>query len=242
MKVWHLYWQVIYSYSVDQVVIFAMPGGKGNKANLDDDSEATEKLINKVCAKFMKQFDAKMDEKFSNINKKLDEMSNSMNALSLSVADNSETLCRMDEKLDSLEQLTKNNSLRVLGIPEQDNENIPETIIQFINNKLKVTCELRDIDYVYRIGKFNENGDKPRPVLVKFVQNIKKNEILYVRKLLKNSDFIVFEDLTARRYELLLAVKKKYGNKKAWSSAGKIYFWDDGLKKKMQVNSLNDLK
>lgn len=220
-----------------------MPAGKSRKGNQDDNSnlDPTEILINKVCANFSEQIESKMNESFEKFDKKLNEMSNSIKAMNKDISNNNKSISKIEEKCELLEQVTKRNSLRILGVGEQENEDVVDTVVKFVNNLLKVPCDKEDIDCAFRVGKsLNENG-KSRAILVNFLRNIKRNEIFNTKKQLKNSEFAIFEDLTPRRYELLLAAKKKFGKNMAWSSGGKIYIWNERDKKKQLLNAISDL-
>ncbi|KAG5864503.1 hypothetical protein JTB14_020051 [Gonioctena quinquepunctata] len=82
---------------------------------------------------------------------------------------------------------------------------------------------------------------KPRPIIVKFITNIEKNEIIGARKLLKNENISVFEDLSKKTFQLLKMAKEKVGPKKAWSLGGKIFVWNEKHNKKIIINNEQDI-
>lgn len=225
--------------------------GGGNKStrsaasNSDDGGFNTdasiEKLINKVCANFADQLECKINKQFVKLEDKLSEINNSMKSLNAKVESNSDAIACIEAKYDYVEQSLKKNALRFHGLAEAEGENINDIIITFINTKLKIPCNIRDIDYAFRLGRYDNSIVKPRTILVNFVQNIIRNEVFSAKKLLKNSQFTIFEDLTPTRYETLVAAKKKFGNGKVWSAGGKVYVWNDRENKKIVLNSKNDL-
>lgn len=105
---------------------------------------------------------------------------------------------------------------------------------------LKVPCTHQDIDCAFRIGK-QINSEKPPAILVNFVSNIKRTQVFNAKKLLKKTSHSIYEDLTQRRYELLMAAKKKYGVGKVWSVNGKIFLLKGNDNQKIQIYSLGDL-
>ncbi|KAJ8981734.1 hypothetical protein NQ317_008995 [Molorchus minor] len=187
--------------------------------------EQLEKLITKVCSNFVNQLESKIDKKFERLELKLTETTNLLKMLGDKVNCNEKAISSLSQKSDYLEQYLKRNALRIHGITESENENIVAKVIDFINAKLKISCDPRDIDSAYRLGGANPN--QPRIILVNFVQNIIRNEVLGARKYLKGTAFTIFEDLTPERYELLSTAKRKFGKNKVWSAGGKVCRWCD---------------
>lgn len=184
----------------------------------------------------MKQMETKLNDHFDKIERKLTEVSDTMKSLNKKVAANSSSIQMLDTKVDNMEQLSKKNSLRITGLADGETENLVDLVVSLINEKLRIPCSSRDIDTAFRLRRTGEDDPtKPRTILVNFVQNLKRNEIFSAKKLLKDTDVALFEDLTKPRYELLQAAKSKYGKKKVWSSTGRIYRWDMDCNKKLLV-------
>lgn len=200
--------------------------------------EATEQLITKVCANFADRLEAKFTKKFDMLNDKLTEVNQTLKTLEQTVNSNKTVIQSITKKCDVLDQYLKRNCLRFIGFPEMENENLLEFIVNFLNDTLKVTCVLNDIDGVFRVGK-SSNLSKPRAVLVSFVTNIKRNEVYYSRKLLKGTGFAMFEDLTKYRFNLLTSAKAKYGKRNAWSTNGRICVLQNNEKR--IINSVDEL-
>lgn len=201
-------------------------------------SEDVEQLINKVCASFVKQIEAKFDKKLDQINDKLSKVTDSLNEIKETVGQNKKSISDLDSKIDYLEQLSKKNALRFHGFQENPEEEVADMIVDFIINKLNITCTKENIDCAFRVGQ--SLHDKPRSILVNFTSNIKRHEIITAKKnKLKGSKIAIYEDLTKPRYELLQKAKKKYGNQCAWSSGGKIYVLNN--KSKQLIKSECDL-
>ena len=66
---------------------------------------------------------------------------------------------------DRLERYTRRNSLRISGVPEENNEDVCEKVLNLCNAKLRVPVEVSDIERVHRLGR---PGESPRQILVKF--------------------------------------------------------------------------
>lgn len=162
-----------------------------SNANSDDSSSssnaALEELISKVCANFASQLEGKINKQFEKLEEKMSEVTNSLKSLNDKAEINSKEIKSMEAKSEYMEQYLKRNSLRFHGITEEDGENICDVIISFINTKLKVSCNIRDIDSIFRLGRLVNTASKPRGILVSFIQNIKRNEVFNAKTKLKNS-------------------------------------------------------
>lgn len=204
--------------------------------------ENIEDLINRVCTSFANKIESKIDKQMSKLDDRLSDLDNSLKSLNKIVVNNRKSLETLEAKNDSLDQYNKKNNLKFIGLKENDPEDTVSEILDFINDILKVPCVKNDIDSAYRVGDNKvEHKSRPRSVLVRFVTNIKRNEIYQTKKSLKNSDVSIFEDLTKTRFDLLQAAKKKYGKFKAWSSGGKIFVWDERNGKKRLVDTESEL-
>lgn len=69
------------------------------------------------------------------------------------------------ERLDEREQYSRRNNIRIFGIGEEDEEDTNQHVINVAAN-LNLNLEHCHIDRSHRIGKV---GDKPRPIIAKFV-------------------------------------------------------------------------
>ncbi|KAI4458092.1 l1 transposable element-related [Holotrichia oblita] len=127
-------------------------------------------------------------------------------------------LAKAYEDIDSLEQYSRLNNLRLYGIPETPNENTDVMVASICKDKLGITIPPESIDCSHRLGKV-ENGH--RPIVVKFcVRNIKQSIYNNKRKL-KNTKIVIREDLTKQRLALMKDVKKRLGV--AWTNHCKIF-------------------
>ena len=56
-------------------------------------------------------------------------------------------------KVDSLEQITRNRTLRVAGLKEEENKSKPDIMLMFLKDRLKIDIERGDIQSCFRMGK-----------------------------------------------------------------------------------------
>lgn len=81
-------------------------------------------------------------------------------------------------KLAQTEDATKQMYLRVEGLAENSNESLITQVVAAFS-KTGVSCAQEDIDFVRRVGKYQDGYN--RPVLARLMKEAKRNEILYAR-------------------------------------------------------------
>lgn len=143
--------------------------------------------------------------------------------LETSLKEKDERICkleaRLEEKQDSLEQYQRRQCLRIFGVPEEEREDTDKIAME-VAAKIGVTLEERDIDRSHRVGR---RGERPRPVIVKFVSYRKRREVFINKKLLKGSNITVREDLTQARHKLLMDCISRYGVTNVWTVDGTVF-------------------
>lgn len=133
----------------------------------------------------------------------------------------------LEEKLDSIEQYSRRESLRFSGIPECPDSQLQEKVLEVINNDLCPNNPIlpHDIARVHRIGQ-----GSPRKVIVKFSSYTKRSDVFTNRKNLRKrtgKPIFVNEDLTKGRASLLYAARQEKKKKEplisdCWTYDGRI--------------------
>ncbi|KAJ8968119.1 hypothetical protein NQ317_003180 [Molorchus minor] len=221
-----------------------MAGGSrsgSNTRSAKQEEEYLEQLISKVCTNFTNQLEEKLDLKVKQLDAKLSQVCDSLKNINILVNNNVKDIKELQQRCETLEQQSKRNSLRLCGFNETEGENLSQSLASFFEENLKINCASNEIDFAFRLRKFENNRNAPRPIIVNFVRNIKRNEVMAAKKLLKNTPFTIYEDLTRENYELLISAKKKYGQTKAWSTGGKIFIWNAAGNNKVHVKSRSDI-
>ncbi|CAH0551546.1 unnamed protein product [Brassicogethes aeneus] len=176
------------------------------------DSEA---FINKLMLKVNDTLEKKLDKKLNKIQQRSDDK-----------------IKILEEKIDSMEQYSRRNNIRIFGLAE----NSGKPLIEDINNVLgSIEIGTRNIVECYRIGKINVK--KPRAVFVKLQNYEDKIELIKNRKKLKGTNCHIKEDLTKKKMEILTAASEKFGFKNVWSLNGKIFTMLEN--KKTELKSLD---
>ena len=67
------------------------------------------------------------------------------------------------EELDELQQYSRKPSIRVYGIPESEDEDTDQLLLQLFNKRMQLQppVQLQEIEISHRVGR-NPNGDQPR--------------------------------------------------------------------------------
>ena len=134
-----------------------------------------------------------------------------------SITETTRTNKEIEERLDKIENQTKNNAikaneneqysrrnnLRIFGLHQSDqNEDSISIVNAFITDKLKITnIKKEEIAAAHRLGQYRQNT--PPPMIVRFHTRDSRMTVLKSRKSLKGTPYVVTEDLTKQNVNLL---------------------------------------
>lgn len=147
----------------------------------------------------------------------------------------------LEKEMESLKRAKKQNNLIIFGMKEDENSNLEllQNVKKVIKTDLGINLEEREVNNVYRIGKM-KSSDEPRPTLVSFINEWKKNEVMKLKKDFKGvyitEDYT--KDVLEKRKKLLpqLIEERNKGNI-AYLKYDKII-----IKEKSVINSDNRQK
>ena len=142
---------------------------------------------------------------------------------------------KLEAATEAAEQYSRRNCIRVSGIPEENNENTDDIVLD-VARAMDVNLDVEEIDRSHRIGK--PKSTKPRDIIVKLATFRVRQRLLKNRKNLKTSMFdggrfkgvYVNEDLTKFRSGILFDARKLTKERRiygAWSSNGTILLKDN---------------
>ncbi len=139
--------------------------------------------------------------------------------------ENEDALKLIDQRVDCLEQDSKASNIRILGIDEEDGEDLKTKVMNLAQNTLHVTNI--GSDDITDIGRMGKKRDKVRDILVKFRCSTIRDKIYNKRKLLRQEDNPIYvnEDLTPHRSKLFFEARKLRKREKifgTWTHAGNI--------------------
>jgi hypothetical protein len=100
------------------------------------------------------------------------------------------------EKLSEIESDRRRKNLIIKGLneTEKNQKELEESVLAFINSKVQVPIETRDIDVVFRVGKKQNYSNKKRHIIIKLTSERKKNEIMRNKIKLKGTDIYIDND------------------------------------------------
>jgi hypothetical protein len=129
---------------------------------------------------------------------------------------------KLHDNLDELEQYGRRNCLIIHGVPEKQDENTDNEVLNIFNNKLQINVKAEDLDRSHRLGRNRQVSSRPRPIIVKFARYNKRTEVFRSKKKLKASGVSISESLTIKRYDLYMAAQKHPLIKSTWTLDGRI--------------------
>ncbi|KAK9695300.1 hypothetical protein QE152_g32652 [Popillia japonica] len=138
---------------------------------------------------------------------------------------------------EKVEQYTRRNTVRILGLPEKNSEDT-KVVVDLCKEKLKVDILSHNVDRVHRVGP-RRMGESKRGVILKFTNHWCKTAVLKNRHRLKGTGVLIFEDLTKYRHHLYKTAQQKYGAKNTYTLDGTIFVKIGDMKHK--INSRDDL-
>nr|CAI5825337.1 unnamed protein product [Callosobruchus analis] len=182
-----------------------------------------DRLADKVSNKFKESFD-QLNAKIAAIEKKCDKLQTEYDEI--------------HQKLDYFDQFTKQNKLRIYGVPECPNDKLMQNVQGVLKNNLNLADPI-DITYCHRIGNHSQNNGN-RAVLVSFGNIAHRNLVYNCKRRLKGTKMVIVEELTKDRHELYLFAKEKLGSTMVWTAGGQILTKIRG--KKIQLRSVEDVE
>ena len=110
----------------------------------------------------------------------------------------------------------------MLGTKEVRGETTDDIIIETIRQNMDIDIAPHDTERSDRIGQSREHGEKPRPIIVRFVRYKNRNKIFRNKK--KGKKVSITEGLTASRMEKLKEARELHGFRNVWTNDSKIFY------------------
>ncbi|XP_052745981.1 uncharacterized protein LOC128199649 [Bicyclus anynana] len=124
----------------------------------------------------------------------------------------------LEKEIESLKRGNKQSNLIIYGLAEDEKstQELIHKVKAIIKSDLDLNFEEYEVNKIYRIGKKQNSGNKPRPILFSFVNEWKKSEVMKRKKNFKN--VYVSEDYTKevlekrKMLQAQLTEERKKGN------------------------------
>ncbi|KAM3960812.1 uncharacterized protein ACR2FA_005120 [Aphomia sociella] len=138
---------------------------------------------------------------------------------------------------DQSEMRSRRKILLLHGIEECRGTDSSQDVVRVVKEILKVpNFSLTDITRSHRMGLSAAN--KPRPVLVKFKDELIRSKIWFAKTALKDSGVTISEFLTKGRHDAFIAARHHFGVKNCWTRDGcVIIVTADGLRHRVTTTS-----
>lgn len=109
---------------------------------------------------------------------------------------------QLHTKVDLLEQQTRANNLEIQGVPFKENENLLN-ILYKIGEHVKCPIAEVDIDTVYRVTPHPSSAQQMKPIIVKLLTKHKRDSILAATKILRresNTPGIAIDNISKKLF------------------------------------------
>ncbi|CAH1986722.1 unnamed protein product [Acanthoscelides obtectus] len=141
------------------------------------------------------------------------------------------------QKIESLDQGATMNNLRIFNLVEKYSENLFEEVINMVSSRMGINIKQEGILECRRLGK--KRGGKPTGIILKLNGFVMKQNIYNKKKLLKDPNVSINEDLTENRLKLMEAAIEKTSLRSVWSYLGTVYVLKDN--KRISITSQDDI-
>lgn len=220
----------ILNQSRSQSLITAGQGKKtikrsGRVSTDEQIAQIVEATIQRILPTIVESVKRAVEETY---NSQLEEMERKLDYVK-DITDKDRYLNRMSQ--DKLEQYTRKENVRILGIKEDAHEKEEDLIaaVHMIAETVGTKLE-GPISAIHRVG---QKGQKPRQVIVRFTVRRDKRNLMKVKKNLKNNaeirdngkleeKVVIMDDLTTGRRKLLKLVKEHGETDYAYTVDGTI--------------------
>ncbi|CAG9812888.1 unnamed protein product [Phaedon cochleariae] len=178
----------------------------------------TEIIVKSVASNLAEKF-KEYDNRIAQLEAEIDNLKSTTVSVqsNINIADQK----KIEQKLDNIQQRTKRNNIRLMKVQETDHEKTLEVCIDLFKKNMKLDITEANVCAAYRVGK--NTGDRPRHIVVVFNDNTIEASVYNKKKMLKGTEIILKEDLTAYRLNLMKEASETYGFKNVWSVNGNIF-------------------
>ncbi|XP_072945564.1 uncharacterized protein [Epargyreus clarus] len=133
---------------------------------------------------------------------------------------------RLEKEIEYLKKEKRNNNIVIFGLKEDNNSTLEllSVVLKIFRERLELNVEEWEVNKIHRIGKINKESDKPRPVLLSFVNSLKKKEIMKKKNLLKNKRIYITEDYPKEVIEIRKALQPKVIEERSKGNIAYIHY------------------
>lgn len=161
-----------------------------------------------------------------------DAMNSSLSSLRLEVLEFKNMILKETE---TFHRKSHESCVLVTGLKHAAKEDLYKEVCSNLSTMLGMSVTKSDINNCYRLGRKTGGGDaKPRPVVVDFVHQWRRDQVFAEKRRLKGSGLVMYEMLTNSRLQLFRKVKEKLGFKSCWTWRGNIYACINNVRRRIE--------
>lgn len=136
----------------------------------------------------------------------------------------------LEKQINVLNRKIRENNLIIFNLPENENAQLIDLVVDFIGKTIGVSLEPQEINNVFRVGKL-QKGDKTRqrPVVLKLTTFLKKAKILENVGKLKGTSVSIGEDLSKEDRQKQKVIYEHYRDARSKGYSAKILACDTVL-------------
>lgn len=210
------------------LVIRMLEEAKTDRKRMEDEMNKAFEFVHQTV-KDQQETLKRQDERLASYLEKMERMTEENLRLRKQVAE-------LEVRLDECEQYSRSNTVEILGLPENKQEDV-YTLVEKVCGNLDVIITRNDIDVCHRLGK-RQGVDRPAGVIVRFVRREIKQKLLEKRRIKRNfstanlgydgpaEPVYINESLSPGKRKLLAAAraaKKEKNYTFLWVRNGKIF-------------------
>ncbi|XP_026746168.1 uncharacterized protein LOC113507514 [Trichoplusia ni] len=136
--------------------------------------------------------------------------------------------------VESLEMRGRRKILLLHGVTEQSKEDTAQVVAGVMLEHVKFAdFSVAAVRRCHRTG-CNNNGSKPRPILLKLRDVEVRDKMWFEKTKLKGSSITLSEFLTKTRHDAFMMAREKFGNSNCWTQRGEVFLLGaDGTKRRV---------
>ena len=132
----------------------------------------------------------------------------------------------LKEDLEDQRQYSRRNNIVIHGVKETTEDDTEKEVLHILQDMMDLPISRYEVGRTHRLGRKANNfseGNRNRPIIVRFVSYRQKKMAFDAKKTLKGKGIVVTESLTKERYALLKKCFDAYGKQNVWTYDGRIY-------------------
>lgn len=129
---------------------------------------------------------------------------------------------KLTTRLDKVQNEERKRNVIIKGLPEKPGEKWFDRDKDIGELAKKLGLNQIDYDYCFRMGPYNKDAPRPRPLLLKMIRQRDALQIMATRRKLAGSNIFIDEDLTSEERKIQFQLRQ-YANKMKTSKPDLVF-------------------